>query len=225
MNSTYAMIMAVRNGAEFLEEALASVFSQTLPASEIYVVDENSTDRTVEIIKSYGGLIHLLKNENGGMAGAYNLAIQKVESEFIAFLDSDDLWLPPKAEKQISYLIENNEVDVVCSSIINFTKNNPTDLHFSSYREFTPSRLFTASTFRRQTFERFGNVDPESEHFGWLYEWWSKADDSGIKYAMLDEVFLHRRIHGSNSWVVNRAIADKTVIEIVRRNIKRRKDD
>jgi len=225
MKSTYAMVMAVRNGAEFIEEALASVFSQTLPASEIYVVNDNSTDRTVEIIRSYGDLIHLLNLDNGGMAGAYNLAIPKVKSEFITFLDSDDLWLPNKAEKQINCLIENTEVDVVCSSIVNFTKKNPTDLHFSTSREFAPSRLFTASTFRRQTFERFGNVDPGSGHFGWLYEWWSKADDAGIKYTMLNEVFLHRRIHGSNSWVVNRAIADKTVIDIARRNIKRRKDD
>jgi glycosyltransferase involved in cell wall biosynthesis len=222
MTSTYAMVMAVRNAEEFLEEALESVFAQTLPATELYVVDESSTDRTLEIIESFSPKICLLKNNIGGMAGALNLAIPMVKSDFITFLDGDDLWLPTKAEKQIGFLIENPEVDVVCSAILNFTKENSKDEHFRSTREFAPSRLFTASTFRRQTFERFGLVDVTAGHFGWLYDWWSNADDKGIKSAMLNEVLLHRRIHTTNSWVLNRALADKTVIGIARRNIKRR---
>jgi glycosyltransferase involved in cell wall biosynthesis len=225
MNSTYAMIMAVRNAAEFLEEALESVFAQSHPASELFVVDEFSTDKTVEIVRSFGPKIHLLSNSVGGMTGAYALALPLVKSDFITFLDGDDLWLPAKAEKQIRYLNEEIEVDVVCSAALNFTKDDPRDADFSTSRKFAPSRLFTASTFRRQTFEKFGTPDASAGHFGWLYDWWSKAGDAGIKYALMDEVLLHRRIHGSNSWVQNRAIADKMVIEIARRNIKRRSHD
>ena len=61
MKSTYAMIMTVRNADKYLEEALESVFAQTLPASEIYVVDESSTDTTLEKIRSFGSQITLFK--------------------------------------------------------------------------------------------------------------------------------------------------------------------
>ena len=54
MTSNYAMIMAVKNAAEFLEESLNSVFAQTHPASEMYVVDESSTDETIETVRSFG---------------------------------------------------------------------------------------------------------------------------------------------------------------------------
>ena len=225
MTSNYAMIMAVKNAAEFLEESLNSVFAQTHPASEMYVVDESSTDETIEIVRSFGPKITILNNVIGSMAGAYNLALTMVKSDFVTFLDGDDLWLPTKSEKQIRYLINEPEVDVVVSAVLNFTKEDPKNDDFSSSREFAPSRLFTASTFRRQTFDRFGSVDAKAGHFGWLYDWWSRADDAGIKYAILDEVLLHRRIHKSNSWVRDKHLADKTILEIVRRNIKRRSHD
>ena len=225
MTSSYAMIMAVKNAAEFLEESLNSVFAQTHPASELYVVDESSTDGTVEIARSFGPKVMILNNVIGGMAGAYNTALPMVKSDFVTFLDGDDLWLSTKSEKQIRYLIDAPEVDAVVSAVMNFTKEDPKDDDFTSSRQFAPSRLFTASAFRRQTFEKFGPVDANAGHFGWLYDWWSRADDAGIKYAMLDEVLLYRRIHKSNSWVRDKHLADKTILEIVRRNIKRRSHD
>lgn len=225
MKSTYAMIMAVRNAEKYLEETLESVFTQTLPASEIYVIDEFSTDRTLEIIQSFGSQITLLSNFVGGMAGAFNLAIPKIESEFITFLDGDDLWLPTKSEKQIQFLNENPEYDVVCCRVLNFTKASKENKEYNSTREFAPSRLFTASTFRKSTFEKFGMLDSTAGHFGWLYDWWSKADDSGIRYGTIDEVLFHRRIHENNSWIRDRELGNKTVIDIARRNIKRRSND
>ncbi len=59
-------------------------------------------------------------------------------------------------------------------------------------------------------------------HFGWLYDWWSKASEGGIKVASIEEVLLHRRIHESNSWVSRRAEANQTIVNIARNNIKRR---
>jgi glycosyltransferase involved in cell wall biosynthesis len=225
MKSTYAMIMTVRNADKYLEETLASVFAQTIPASEMYVVDEFSTDRTLEIIRSFGSEITLLGNFVGGMAGAYNLAIPKVESDFITFLDGDDLWQPTKSEKQIDFLNEHPDCDAVCCSVLTFTKAYGDNKEYKSTREFNPSRLFGASTFRRDTFKKFGMLDSTAGHFGWTYDWWSKADDSGIRYGTIDEILFHRRIHETNSWIQNKELADKSVIEIMRRNITRRSND
>jgi len=222
MKSTYAMIMTVRNADKYLEEALESVFAQTLPVSEIYVVDEFSTDRTIQIIRSFGPEITLYSNFIGGMAGAYNLAIPKVESDFITFLDGDDLWQSTKSEKQIHFLNEHQNCDVVCCSALTFTKAYGDDEQYKSTREFNPSRLFGASTFRRETFKKFGMLDTTAGHFGWTYDWWSKAVDSGIRCGTIDEILFHRRIHETNSWIRSKDLADKTVIEIMRRNVKRR---
>ena len=225
MKPTYAMIMPVRNADRYLEETLQSVFDQTLPATEIFIVDEFSTDRTVEIIESFGPSITLLKNFVGGMSGAFNEAIPRVQSDFITFLDGDDLWLPTKSEKQIDFLLSHPEVDVVCCSVMNFTKDSDTDKEFKYTREFAPSRLWTASTFRKETFAKYGLIDNTAGHFGWLYDWWSKADDAGIRYGTMNEILFHRRVHDSNSWVRDKATGNKTLIEIARRNIKRRSND
>ena len=225
MIPTYAMIMPVRNADKYLEETLKSVYAQTLPATEIFVVDEFSSDQTIEIVESFGEPITLIKNFVGGMAGAFNLAIPQVKSSYITFLDGDDLWLPEKSEKQIRFLEDHQDLDAVCCAVLNFSKNSSEGESYSSAREFAPSRLFTASTFRRETFAKFGMPDTSAGHFGWLYDWWSKADDAGIRYGTMDEVLLHRRIHDSNSWVKNKDLGNKTLIDIARRNIKRRSHD
>ncbi|CAB4914285.1 unannotated protein [freshwater metagenome] len=224
MSNSYALLMTVKNAEKYLAETLDSVFAQTLLPQEIRIVDDNSTDSTLEIIESYGPRIVVTKNANAGMAETYNLAIPLVKTEFIAFLDGDDLWLPDKAKRQIDFLVENPQYDVVCSSVLNFRKLNEKDIAYEASREFGPSRLFTASTFRKESFDKFGLLDTSVGHFGWLYEWWSRANEQGIKCGEIEEVLFHRRIHDSNSWVRDRELGNKTIIEIARRNIERRKN-
>jgi len=224
VNNSYALLMTVKNAEKYLAETLDSVFAQTLLPKEIWIIDDVSTDKTLEIIESYGPSINVIKNINAGMAEAYNLAIPLVTTEFIAFLDGDDLWLPEKAERQINFLNANPEYDAVCCSVLNFRKLNEKDIEFEASREFGPSRLFTASTFRKDVFKKFGLPDTTVGHFGWLYEWWSQALEAGIKCGSIEEVFFHRRVHDSNSWVRERELGNKTLIEVARRNINRRKN-
>lgn len=224
MSNSYALLMTVKNAEKYLAETLDSVFAQTLLPQEIWIIDDVSTDRTLEIVESYGPRINVIKNVNAGMAEAYNLAIPLVSTEFIAFLDADDLWLPEKAERQIDFLNANPEFDAVCCSVLNFRKLNEKDVTYEASREFGPSRLFTATTFRIGVFKKFGLPDKTVGHFGWLYEWWSRANELGIKCGEIEEVLFHRRIHDSNSWVRDRELGNKTIIEIARRNIERKKN-
>ena len=224
MKNSYALLMTVKNAEEYLAETLDSVFAQTLLPEEIWIVDDRSTDGTLEIIESFGPRINVIKNVNAGMAEAYNLAIPLVNTEFISFLDADDLWLPDKAERQVDFLVENPQYDAVCSSVLNFRKIESSDAVYEASREFGPSRLFTATTFRLDVFKKFGLPDTTVGHFGWLYEWWSRANELGIKCGEIEEVLFHRRIHDSNSWVRDRELGNKTIIEIARRNIERRKN-
>ena len=225
MNQNYSLVMAVMNAEKYIGETLESVFSQTLAPTEVLIVDDFSTDKTVEIIESFPTKIQILNNTRSGMSAAMNLAIPLVTNEYIAFLDSDDIWAPTKAEKQVAFLNQNPTFDVVCAAAINFKKDNFEDLDFKVYREFGPSRLFTASTFRASTFEKYGYLDESVGHFGWLYAWWSRADELGISCGVIEEVLLQRRIHDSNSWVRRREEANKTLVNIARNNIKRRANE
>jgi glycosyltransferase involved in cell wall biosynthesis/SAM-dependent methyltransferase len=89
-----AVIIPLYNGAPFIEEALRSVFAQTLKPNEIVVVDDGSTDDGVAIVErlSREHPVTLYRKENGGQSSARNFGVRNTTSDFIAFLDQDDAW-------------------------------------------------------------------------------------------------------------------------------------
>jgi glycosyltransferase involved in cell wall biosynthesis len=91
---TVSIIIPTYNRAKFLAKALDSVLSQTFRDYEIIVVDDGSTDHTREVLKPYGAEITYIYQENSGVSAARNTGIQHATGEWIAFLDSDDEWLP-----------------------------------------------------------------------------------------------------------------------------------
>ena len=96
-------ILPTWNRAEWLEKSIQSVLDQTFGDFELVVVDDASTDYTAEIIERYSGKIRtIVFSENRGVSAARNAAISTSDSEWIAFLDSDDFWHPDKLQKQIA---------------------------------------------------------------------------------------------------------------------------
>ena len=97
-------IIALYNGAEFIERSLRSIFEQTLPATEILVVDDGSTDdgpQIVERLIADRPNAKLLSKENGGQSSARNFGVEHSTSRFIALLDQDDGWYPDHLKKLI----------------------------------------------------------------------------------------------------------------------------
>lgn len=107
-----SVIVPAHNSGRFIAETIMSVLNQTHKNFEIIIVDDCSTDDTIEIIKSFEDeRILLLENEsNSGAAYSRNKAIANAKGDFIAFLDADDKWLPDKLEKQILFM-ESNHYD------------------------------------------------------------------------------------------------------------------
>ncbi|HIO84594.1 MAG TPA: glycosyltransferase [Deltaproteobacteria bacterium] len=96
-------ILPTWNRAEWLEKSIQSVLDQTFGDFELVVVDDASMDSTAEIIERYSGKIRtIVFSENRGVSAARNAAISTSDSEWIAFLDSDDFWHPDKLQKQIA---------------------------------------------------------------------------------------------------------------------------
>ncbi len=90
------------NGQEYLKEALDSVFAQTVEDWEVIFVDNCSTDKSVEIAKGYGEKVRIIRTEqNIPLGAARNFGITHCVSEYISFLDTDDIWFPFALEKQL----------------------------------------------------------------------------------------------------------------------------
>ena len=111
-NDLVSIITANYNCEKFIEETIESVLAQTYKNWEMIIVDDVSTDNSVNIIKKYlkqDNRIKLIQlNKNSGAAVARNKAIEVAKGRYIAFLDSDDLWKPTKLEKQLVFMQKNN---------------------------------------------------------------------------------------------------------------------
>ncbi|MCL5281677.1 MAG: glycosyltransferase family 2 protein [Planctomycetes bacterium] len=99
-----SIIIPTFNRAGIVTRAIDSVLHQTYRPVHVIVVDDGSTDETPEVLKAYGSAIVYVRQGNAGPAAARNRGIRESEGDLIAFLDSDDLWLTTKLERQVALL-------------------------------------------------------------------------------------------------------------------------
>jgi len=99
-----SVIMPAYNTARYIGDAIDSVLSQDYPNKELIVIDDGSTDGTLEIVRDYGPAITLLTQKNQGSAVARNAGLAAARGEYLAFLDSDDIWLPGKLSVQVAHM-------------------------------------------------------------------------------------------------------------------------
>ncbi|MCU5356704.1 glycosyltransferase family 2 protein [Bacillus cereus] len=108
-----SIVIPSYNASSFIKETIQSVQSQTYTNWEMIIIDDVSKDNTRELIKEEikkDGRIQLIElQENGGAAIARNIGINNAKGKYVAFLDSDDLWLPEKLEKQLEFM-QNNDI-------------------------------------------------------------------------------------------------------------------
>ena len=107
-----SIIIPVYNGSDYLAEAINSALSQTYPNIEIIVVNDGSNDggATEKIALSYGDRIRYFSKQNGGVASALNLAIEKMQGEYFSWLSHDDLYCPEKVALQVEKLPDSRSV-------------------------------------------------------------------------------------------------------------------
>jgi teichuronic acid biosynthesis glycosyltransferase TuaG len=113
-NKLVSIVMPAYNAEPYLAAAIESVISQTYPAWELLIVNDASTDETPAIAERFQRLDERIKvftqSENTGVAKARNSALEQAKGKYIAFLDSDDLWVPNKLEKQIAFMLANQVI-------------------------------------------------------------------------------------------------------------------
>jgi glycosyltransferase involved in cell wall biosynthesis len=163
-----SVIIPTYNRGWILKEAIDSVLAQDYPDYELIVVDDGSADNTRDILNSYGQEIIVLHQSNKGVSAARNLGIAESRAQLVAFLDSDDLWLPQKTARQVGFFDSDPEA-LICQTeeiwIRNGKRVNPKKRHqkFSGLI-FKPSLDLclvspSAVMIRRELFDRVGLFD------------------------------------------------------------------
>lgn len=139
-----SIIMPSWNTARFIKESIDSVRNQTYTNWELLIVDDCSTDDTDKIVASYTDVrIKYLKNEkNYGAALTRNRALREAKGEWIAFLDSDDLWAPEKLEQQIKFMVKNNYVFSYHDYVKIDEESKPLNVYVSGPEIITKRRMY-----------------------------------------------------------------------------------
>ncbi|ETR72800.1 MAG: hypothetical protein OMM_07322 [Candidatus Magnetoglobus multicellularis str. Araruama] len=106
------VIIPVFNRPELVKEAIQSVLDQTYPNVEIIVVNDGSTDNTSAVLDSFHKKIRVIHQKNKGVSAARNTGIANSNAPWIAFLDSDDIWLPEKLSLQMAFLEKHPQAEI-----------------------------------------------------------------------------------------------------------------
>lgn len=140
-----SIIMPSWNTSRYISESIESVISQTYTNWELIIVDDCSTDNTDDVVKQFLGdtRIKYIKNEkNCGAALTRNRALRVAKGEWIAFLDSDDLWKPDKLQKQINFMNENQYVFSYHDYEKIDEKSNPLNIYVSGPDVVTKRKMY-----------------------------------------------------------------------------------
>lgn len=109
-----SVVIPTYNRASLVTRAIHSVLNQTVAPREIIVVDDGSKDNTAEVIRAFGPPVRYVSQVNSGVAAARNTGVRHAQGDWVAFLDSDDDWLPHKLERQLELLDANPDVVWSC---------------------------------------------------------------------------------------------------------------
>jgi glycosyltransferase involved in cell wall biosynthesis len=118
MASTVSTIIAAYNAEKTIAAAVDSALAQSYKENEIVVVDDGSTDSTVSVLRLYSDRIKVITQTNQGAAAARNTGVAHSSGTYLAFLDSDDLWMPGKLSVMLSALERNSEASLAFSEYI-----------------------------------------------------------------------------------------------------------
>lgn len=228
------VVVAAYNGERWIEQTLESVFGQTYPNLEIIVVDDGSTDGTVDLLQAHTPRLRLIRKANGGAAAARNAGARAASGKYLAFLDQDDLWYPEKVAVQIGALQSDAALSWSYTDAILFDSDTGRELGRASDRNrmhrgdvLIPLLMGNFIPFASIVVERNVLLDaggfPEDEACAHIDDWdlWLRiAQTHRLEYT--DTPLVRYRLHqdqATQTMDTNKALSNR--IALVTRAVER----
>jgi glycosyltransferase involved in cell wall biosynthesis len=214
-NPLISVLIPTYNRAKYIKQAIDSVTAQDYRPLEIIVVDDGSRDSTKEIVKKYDkNIVKYFYQKNKGISGARNACLAKAKGEYIAWLDSDDYYLPGKLTAQMNYMRKHSDCEIVFTEYKNFleneeVKNNKIAMDIVRREKEAEYKTCLASSLAKKLFY---------EKVGKFPEKYKTAEDDFILNTaeslkinlsnFINKIFYKRRIHNDNSLILNDMISN-----------------
>jgi glycosyltransferase involved in cell wall biosynthesis len=221
-----SLVLPIYNGEKFLRESLNSILNQTFRNFELIIVDDGSTDKSMDILNGCkDNRIRLIINkENKGSVYSYNLAIKKAEGKYIAICTQDDIFHPKRIEKEFGYLEKNKNIFLVGSSAIYIDEKGREIKKFRKYENSkllgwrlrkSNSIIFPSIMFRNKKviFDKFCE-----------YNLYYKLLKRGEKLINLPDFLVKYRVHPNAESIFDKEIQKQLYCKVIKK-FKNLKDD
>ena len=220
-NPRISAVIPLFNGAVYLPEALDSIRHQTKRLDEVIVVNDGSTDAGPAIAAAHPW-VHLVTKEHSGFVPTLNRGIEEATGDILTFLDHDDRWILDKTERQLAFLHQHPEVDVVFGRARQFRMTEQRcGREFEVPFEVTEGLCKVAGMFRRRAFELAGGFGSLGGHD--FMDWYTRAREVGLQLESLPEVVFERRQHFTNTGRIGREEQRRTYMASLKAKLDRQR--
>jgi len=210
-----SVIIPAYNSANNIEEAIDSMLNQTYQNIEVIVIEDGSSDNTIEVVRTFDDnrLKLLINEQNKGIVFSLNKGISYAKGEYIARMDSDDISFPERLSKQLKYL-KQNDLQVCGSSIEMFSSTSGT-VTYPIAKEDTNFAMLFMSPLAHPTafglssvFKKYGYRDVAAED----YDLWKRISIDCLNIGNIPEILLRYRVHPGQASEDKRDIIKSSIV-------------
>ena len=224
-----SVVIPAYNAASYIVATLNSVWAQTFTDYEVFVVNDGSPDTPAleQALQPFRAKIRYIKQENRGPSSARNAAIRQARGKYVAFLDSDDLWLPQHLTRQVETLEKNPAIGLVYANALHIEGNTPTGVAFESTPQSLPVTLeallrerstvnTSSAVASRQAIVDAGLFD-EGMNRCEDYDLWLRIARNGVGITFTREVLTCHRL--GNGLARNRELMKRARIRVYQKTL------
>lgn len=219
---SFSIVIAAYQAAETIAEAVGSALNQDVPACEVIVVDDGSTDATPEVLAPYERQITYIRQEHRGKAAAVNAAVGRAAGEFVSILDADDVYEPGRIDALGELAARRPDLDILMTDVYLEVHGNVVGRFCDATPFATVNQnvvifkdcFLACPAIRRRTLLAAGGFD-ESLRLGEDWECWIRLLHAGAKAGIVNEPLLRYRIAGEHSLTDDRVGALRGRVEVL----------
>ena len=223
-----SVVMPVYNREEYLKESIESILNQTFTDFEFIIVDDQSTDSSWQIIQEYADkdkrIISIKNTDEKGCWSARNFGWNLAKGKYMAIMDSDDIALPERLQKEFDFMEQHKDVDICGAWMKTFGSDCDRIISTPLHHEEIKDSMFFSNQISQPTV-MIRRISFETVHIRYTnnvaedYELWCRIIDK-LKFANISEVLMFYRVHKNQIGIANRTEQNNNAKDITLRNLQ-----